>query len=337
MGSRLSRRSATAARAVRVPEPVSWRDGVHIAGTPVWCDARRARDICFVSAADRIGRAGHGQLIATQATLAMLGAGAGQLASPYGRPFTLGTVRLELVPSGHALGAASLWVDGGGPRVLYAGAVCPAIGAGLAEPMTMRSCDALVVAAPYGAPGDRFPARATAVADWLARANDARNRGAIAVALVTSVGKALDVAAVTASAGFAVGAHRTVVEAIRRLGEVGAAPAPVAAMKRGAAGAQVLVWPLRERRRLAVALGARAAEITLVSGAAIDPAAVVAADAAHGVAWSNSTDRDELLAVIAASPAPRVYLTGRRADAVAATLGPRARVLAPPRQMALFP
>ncbi|MCE9572026.1 MAG: hypothetical protein K8W52_02600, partial [Deltaproteobacteria bacterium] len=61
------------------------------------------------------------------------------------------------------------------------------------------------------------------------------------------------------------------------------------------------------------------------------------AEAAHGVAWSNAADRDELLALIAASAAPRIYLTGRRAEAIATTLGPRARVLAPPRQMALFP
>jgi hypothetical protein len=87
-------------------EPVVWRDGVHVAGTPIWCDARRARDLCFVSAADRVGRAGHGQLIATAATLAQLGAAPGpHLAVPYRRPFTLGTLRLELMPSGHALGA----------------------------------------------------------------------------------------------------------------------------------------------------------------------------------------------------------------------------------------
>jgi putative mRNA 3-end processing factor len=335
----MSRRVAPA-RTARVSEPVSWRDGVHVVGTPVWCDARRARDICFVSAADRIGRAGHGQLIATAATLAQLGASPGQLSSPYGRPFTLGTVRLELVPSGHALGAAALWIDAGGPRVLYAGAICNAPGVGLAEPLALRSCDALVVAAPYGAVGDRFPARATAVADWLAWADAARARGAIAVALVTSTSKAFDVAAATAAAGFTVGAHRSVVDVIGRLREAGAlggAAAVLAGVKRGAVGAQALVWPVRERRRLEVALGARAAAIALVSGAAIDPAALAAAGTAHGIAWSNAADRDELLALIAASAAPRIYLTGRRADAIAATLGPRARVLAPPRQMALFP
>ena len=35
--------------------PVTWRDGVHLTGTPIWCDARRRRDVCFVSRADRIG------------------------------------------------------------------------------------------------------------------------------------------------------------------------------------------------------------------------------------------------------------------------------------------
>jgi len=81
---------------------VSWRDGIHLTGTPIWCDARRRRDVCFVSAADRVGRAGHGQLIATPATLALIGASAeeGHLAVPVPRPFTLGTPRLQPIPAG---------------------------------------------------------------------------------------------------------------------------------------------------------------------------------------------------------------------------------------------
>ena len=37
-----------------VEHPVVWRDGVHVVGTPIWCDARRARELCFVSRADRL-------------------------------------------------------------------------------------------------------------------------------------------------------------------------------------------------------------------------------------------------------------------------------------------
>src|SRR5262245_57711374 len=146
-------------------EPVTWRDGVHVTGTSIWCDARRARDVCFVSAADRPVRASHGQLIATRETLVLLASASGNhLAAPYGRPFTLGAVRLELVPTGHALGAAALWIEHGGRRLLYAGAIAGGRHVGLGAPAELRTCDALVIDAPYGTKEHRFPP-ATEAAD----------------------------------------------------------------------------------------------------------------------------------------------------------------------------
>src|ERR1041384_1106939 len=93
--------------------PVTWRDGVHLTGTPIWCDARRRRDVCFLSSADRVGRTGHGQLIGTAITLALVDASGpgGHLAVPLRQRFTLGTVRLELIPSGRGFGAAALHAD----------------------------------------------------------------------------------------------------------------------------------------------------------------------------------------------------------------------------------
>src|SRR5262252_5360605 len=92
--------------------PVTWRDGVHLTSTPIWCDARRRRDVCFVSSADRVGATGHGQLIATPTTLALIGkrgrSQTGHLAVPLHRPFTLGTLRLELIGSARGPGAAAL-------------------------------------------------------------------------------------------------------------------------------------------------------------------------------------------------------------------------------------
>src|SRR5262249_60854032 len=90
----------------------------------VWGRARRRRDVCFLSSADRVGRAGHGQLIGTAITLALLdAAGHGHLGVPLRQRFTLGTVRLELIPSGRGFGAAALHADIAGKAVLYAGAV----------------------------------------------------------------------------------------------------------------------------------------------------------------------------------------------------------------------
>lgn len=326
-GSR-NRRRVSSAPAV---EPVAWRDGVHVTGTPIWCDARRARDLCFVSAPDRVGRAGHGQLIATAATLAQLGAAPGpHLSVPYRRPFTLGTVRLELMPSGHALGGAALLVEHGGSRVLCAGVVSPA-GGGLGEPGEVRRCDVLVVAAPYAAAHHRFPPVDEAAARVIDDASRTVAGGATAVLLVTSASKGLDVAARITAAGLEVSAHRTIHHAARRLAAAGIA---VPVLRRARPGG-VVIWPLRERGRLD-SLGAGARRVVLVSGLATEPDAVATLGVDAAVAWSNAADRAALLGLIASTSAARVYLTGRCADDAAAALGAHARVLAAPRQMGLF-
>ena len=326
-GARKRRRASSAPAA----EPVAWRDGVHVSGTPIWCDARRARDLCFVSAPDRVGRAGHGQLIASAATLAQLGAAPGpHLAVPYRRPFTLGTVRLELMPSGHALGGAALLVEHGGARVLCAGVVAPA-GGGLGEPAEVRRTDVLVIDAPYAAAHHVFPPVDEVAARVVDDASRAVAGGATAVLLVTSASKGLDVAARLVAAGLEVSAHRSIHHAARRLAAAGI---PVPALRRARPGGVVL-WPVRERARL-TGLAAARRRVVLVSGLATEPAAVAALDVDAAYPWSNAADRAGLLALIASTGASRVYLTGRGADDAAAALGPHARALGAPRQMALF-
>ncbi len=325
----MARRRAPSAPAV---EPVSWRDGVHVSGTPIWCDARRARDVCFVSAADRVGRAGHGQLIATAATLAQLGATPGaHLSVPYRRPFTLGTLRLEVVPSGHALGGAALLVDAGERRVLYAGAMA-STAAGLGEPGEVRRCDVLVIAAPYGRDEHRWAAAASAADAALADAVATVGAGITAVVLVTSTHKGLDVAARLVAAGLQVSAHRSIHHAARRLIAAGLAVPPLRRAHVGGA----LVWPVRARAGLAATLGAARHRTILASGLATEPDTVAALGVDAAYAWSNCADRDQLAQLIASTGATRIYLTGRCADDVAGWLGARARVLAPPRQMDLF-
>src|SRR5579859_6316960 len=105
-----------------------WQDGVRIVGTTIWCDAPRRHQITFVSSSARgLGDAGAGRLILTERTLALLGRAAESdaLVTPFGRPFALGRLRLELLPSGHLPGAAQLLVErpgkSGARRLLYAG------------------------------------------------------------------------------------------------------------------------------------------------------------------------------------------------------------------------
>lgn len=324
------------------PEPVSWRDGVHITGTPIWCDARRARDVCFVSHGGAVMTARHGQLIATAQTMALLARADHRrqaetvLAVPYDRPFTLGTRRLELFPSGHAIGAASLAVDVGGDRVVYAGPVNPR-GGGLGGEAAMRACASLVIHVAYASPDVTFPPVDEAVAAVTADCREIGRSGGAAVLLVSSASKGLDVAARLAAAGdLPVVAHRAIQHAARKLDL--AAP-PVRRLSRRVRPGDVVLWLASARTaldRVALPTGSR---ISLVSGAAADPGAIAASRADLGRVWSNAADHRSLIEYIAASGASAVYCTGRVAETFARSIDSRrrpARALGPPLQMSLF-
>jgi len=290
---------------------VSWRDGVHLTGTPIWCDARRRRDVCFVSSADRVGKTGHGQLIASPLTLALLGAdmSGGHLGVPLHRRFTLGTVRLELIASGRGPGAAALFVDITGKTVLYAGVVRPA--AANLESAEVRTVDAVVVSAPYGKPEHAFAPLAETIDATLAWAAGELAAARRPVILVESALDGLEVAMVLATS-------RAARDAELRGVDADAAPADAPQLQIAAPGKEprAIVWLARDRAGLAKALG----------------------DQPHTLraSWPNAADRAGLLAWIESTNAREVYVTGACADDIAQVLGARARVIGPPQQMTLF-
>ena len=314
---------------------MSWRDGVHLTGTPIWCDARRRRDVCFVSSADRVGRAGHGQLIATPLTLALLGArGAGHLGVPLRRRFTLGTHRLELIASGRGPGGAVLHVDLAGKTVLYAGPIrgdVPST-AGI-DPTEVRTCDAVVVAAPFGEDRHAFPPIQLTVANTLEWARAQLVAGRRPVLLVDTAIDALEVATCLAAVDLAVAGGRPIRDIAQRAAEV-APPGDKAPLVIASPGREprATVWLDEDRAGLQRAFADRPHVTALVSARALDAGTTDAA-----FVWPSAAGRAELLAWIESTNARDVFVTGAAADTIAAALGPRARVIGPPHQMTLFP
>lgn len=312
-----------------------WRDGVHLRGTVVWCDAQRARDVCFVSAAPRIGRAGHGQLIATAPTLAQLrNPATGSLPARYGKPLALGTLQLELQPNGDGVGGAMLLADVAGRRVVYAGAVAPdAVGLGGAA--AVPRADVVVLAARYGdrpAPTSPAAARAATVA-W---AQQVAHERALPVLLVPSVRAGLDAVAALTAAGLRCAAHRRVHDLARTLASAGVADVP-ALHGVHARGADALVWSTGDGAGRARAVGRRAHQVALVSGGATSAETVALLGARHAIAWASSGFGDELQAWVAATGAHEVHVLDAGAPALVAALGARARLLTPPTQLAMWP
>jgi putative mRNA 3-end processing factor len=323
--------------------PVTWRDGVHLTGTPIWCDARRRRDVCFVSSAERVGRAGHGQLIGSPLTLALLGArDGGHLAVPLRRRFTLGTLRLELIASGRGPGAAALHVEAGGRSVLYAGPVrsdAPPDALAIdVEPAGVRTCDAVAVAAEYGEER-RFPPLAEAIEQTVAWTRAQLLAGRHAVLFVDGALDGLEVAACLGAEGIPLAGDRGARDLARRAAEHASRAALPASRRAGvprlaAPGKEprATIWRDGDRAGADRALGDRPRATALVSARALD----APRDADAGFAWANAADRAGLLAWIESTAARQVFVTGPAAEEIVAALGPRARLVGPPRQMTLF-
>ena len=340
------------ARRKAAPSPiasVTWRDGVHLTDTPIWCDARRRRDVCFVSSADRVGRTGHGQLIASPLTLALLGAtGGGHLGVPLHRKFTLGTVRLELITSGRGPGAAALHVDIAGKTVLYAGTIRTQ-SASTIEGAEARKCDVLVVGAPLV--DRKQPALSTSIdktIDTVSRELAAGRRPVIAVETALD---GLEVALVLAHAGISLAASRPIRDTVQRAAAL-ATEALEAARVRAARDAE-----LRGSKRAPTDGEARtgkrksngdsrkgASELHIAAPGKDSRATIILArdDAGRAKlgphvlvpAWPNVAGREDLLGWIESIGAREVYVTGEAAEDIARAIG--AKVLGPPQQLALF-
>ncbi len=287
--------------------------------------------MCFLSSADRVGRTGHGQLIGTSITLALVGArDHGHLAVPLRQRFTLGTVRLELIPSGRGFGAAALHADITGKTVLYAGTVRTSAG-GVGDAAELRTCDAVVVAAPFGEPHHRFPpltAAIDATIDWTPAQLAAQRRP---VLFVDSALDGLEVASRLAAAGIAIAGSRLLREAGQRIAEL--VPSPQLIHGALAIGSSALAHPIGREPRAArppetAADPTSAARPTRDGGPAMlrpqlasDPTSGVPAIAAPGrepraIVWLDS-DRAGLVRTLGDRPFASALVSGRAIEGTA--------------------
>ena len=140
------------------PEP----SGIYIAPADAWIDPSRAVDRALVTHghADH-ARGGHGETIATPATLAIMalryGVERGAVPAAYGETVALpGGVRATFVPAGHVLGSAQILLEHAGERVVITGDFkrCPDP---TATPFMVTPCDLFITEATFALPVFRHP------------------------------------------------------------------------------------------------------------------------------------------------------------------------------------
>jgi putative mRNA 3-end processing factor len=287
-------------------------------------------------------RPGHGTVLGTAETLAImrarLGEGAGQSTQPlaYGETVQLGEVTVWLAPAGHVLGSAQVAMEHRGVRVVYSGDYKrqpdPTCAAFVPVP-----CDVFITEATFGLPVFRHPEPMAEIGKLLHSVEMFPERCHVVGAY--ALGKAQRVIALLREAGWRRpiwlhGALQGLCELYARhgveLGELRPATAGAKGEARKELAAQIVVAPPsaiadRWARRLPDPV------VCLASGWMRVKQRAKQRGVELPLVLSDHADWDELLATMEEVAAPEVWITHGREEALAhaaAQRGIRARALA---------
>jgi putative mRNA 3-end processing factor len=318
------------------------RNGLHLTGTPLSLDATRKTPLAFVSHAHSDHIARHERTIATAATLRMmahrLGTLSAPLPAPYGRPFELGALVLELLPAGHILGSAQLRVTrADGERIVYTGDLnlVPSL---TAEPAQVAECDVLVIEATYGHPRYVFPPKAEVLAQVEAWVRAQLERDVTPVLLGYPLGKSQEAMKYLAGRGLRLVAHASIYEMALVYAELGV---PIEGLRRFGGRVEpgeVLFFPPHQARRGGLApVWPRATAV--LTGWALDPGAAARYGAQVAFPLSDHADFPQLVRYAQECGAREVLTHCGFTEALAQALqevGVEARPLGQPRQLPLL-
>lgn len=334
---------------------LDYREGLHLKDTPLWFDAQESKELCFISSAMVPGAYRHTKLLTTATTAELMramGAAYGRgrrvhepqmLVTPFGRPFSLGQLKLELFPSGYVLGASSLLVEHQNKRVVYAGqlSVEPH---GLAERLEARRCDLLVLPYPQGVSGADAPSEEQATSQIATFVEESFDRRQVPVLLCPPLGSGPQIARALVARGISLKLHRNLFAAFRVYARL-AASLDMSRMRRYRGELdivrrpEVLLWPLGLHESPALNKLSRARR-AVVGARAADPAYQRQLGCSAGFVLGPRGGTEGLIEYIKASAPSQVVLVGGEPDsaltAAIAAAGIDVQHLGPQKQLPLF-
>ncbi len=144
----------------------NWRlrqteDGIQVENSILWLDARFTGGLSFLSCAHGLSGRTDTKVITTEETVKLLAINhikLNALVRPYNQPISIGNLRLELLPSGAALGGASLYVETRNGTLLYAPHL-QAQKTGITRTMQLQPADTLILGANSPFPEQNYPSR----------------------------------------------------------------------------------------------------------------------------------------------------------------------------------
>lgn len=202
---------------------IEYDQGIHLRGTDLWFDSRKKAKFSFISNANTGRFVPPEKVIATPETIRLIEKRIKKsvtLACPYNRPFTLGNVQVELIPSGYMLGSAQIEVKKAGKTIIYTGDINLRESL-TSEPAQVKRCQILVLKCTYGSPKYVFPSADKVMESLTEFIDDSFSSGAVPVLLAEAVGKAQETIKRLSEAGYKFGVHKSIHKALKIYEEFG--------------------------------------------------------------------------------------------------------------------
>ena len=192
---------------------IRYHRGVELPAHDFWLDPQLRKQCAFVSHAHSDHVAPHAEVVATPATCAFMRkrmAGKRcERALEFGAPATVCGAAVTLLPAGHILGSAQIFVETDAGTLLYTGdfKLRPSLAA---ERTEWRRADTLIMETTFGLPRYALPPTADVLAAMIAFCREALADGAVPVLLGYALGKAQEIICAVHSAGLVPMLHEAV-------------------------------------------------------------------------------------------------------------------------------
>jgi len=191
--------------------------GIRISGSQLHLDARKKAPLSFVSHAhsDHVRR--HHQIIATPETISLVrlrNSKINAISLPYHQRHKIGDVIIELIPSGHILGAAQIVVETNQARLIYTGDFKPGKSE-TTELLEVRTADILIMECTFGAPEFIFPGRWKIIERLVKFIDRCFKSGLVPVVMGYATGKAQEALKILGDLDYQVSIHPTVAPIVK--------------------------------------------------------------------------------------------------------------------------
>lgn len=276
--------------------------GLYLPEPELWLDPHVARPLAVISHAHADHVAPHETVICSKACSALLrkrfSSQGKHIALDYHEPYEYAGHRIELLPAGHVLGSAMVYVTrlSDGATLLYTGDF-KLRHAPTSEPAEPRQADTLIMETTFGKPNFAFPAYPEIRDQVIRWCRDALDHGETPILLGYSLGKAQEIQGLLLDQDFQIAVHETIFSMNEVYRELGVRLPPYERFKIGEHQGKVVVLPPQLIRSQAVRRMKHTVS-AMLSGWAMNPGAKFQFQTDEAFPLSDHADYPDLIKLV---------------------------------------